>query len=252
MLILIKRLTIFGAFCMAACGPKWITAKPPLGAAVPLHYKEATKRPSRLRFQLSNSTKAKVFLAKRGVTVIDGERELSVSVRYPLPVSPPQETDLRASFAIMHDHKDVVELIQRLKIEDEKSPTVIEAKLQAAFKPNYSRGFDLASRVARTMEGDCTEAALLLTAVLRRANIPAHVVLGNAVVRGENNAAYGHAWVEYYDGKEWKLGDIALYDTPKDAVLRYPLFVMRNESPAFSVDLMNHFAKGLPKAVWMD
>lgn len=74
------------------------------------------------------------------------------------------------------------------------------------------RGFDIASRVAESRAGDCTEHAVLLTALLRAHGVPARVVLGAAVVLSAKQlSAWGHAWTEYFDVKRWQRLDAALF-----------------------------------------
>jgi transglutaminase-like putative cysteine protease len=79
-------------------------------------------------------------------------------------------------------------------------------------KKSYARGFDTASTTAERREGDCTEHAVLLTALARRRGIPARVVTGLVIVEivGKGTAAFGHAWVEVHDGKRWHPADAAL------------------------------------------
>jgi hypothetical protein len=80
----------------------------------------------------------------------------------------------------------------------------------------YARSFDVASRVATTRSGDCTEHAVLTAALLRRFGFDARVILGIVLVgvTGGKNAptlnAFGHAWVEHYDQGRWHIVDAAL------------------------------------------
>ena len=72
-------------------------------------------------------------------------------------------------------------------------------------KKNMSRGFDVASVVASRREGDCSEHAVLLAAVLRAQGIPARVVFGVYIdgPRAGDGAAlegFGHAWTEAWSG----------------------------------------------------
>jgi hypothetical protein len=66
--------------------------------------------------------------------------------------------------------------------------------------------------VLATRRGDCTEHALLATALLRAAGIPARVAVGLAHSEG----AFGyHAWVEYWhDG--WRTMDPTWGQLPAD------------------------------------
>ncbi|MDQ3265154.1 MAG: transglutaminase domain-containing protein [Myxococcota bacterium] len=99
-------------------------------------------------------------------------------------------------------------------------------------KKNLRRAFDFASVVARRAEGDCTEHAVLLAALARSFQIPTRVVLGLALVEGkEGLKAFGHAWVEYRDGKHWRPADAALRGVTE---LQYlPLNVLEDESASY-------------------
>lgn len=81
---------------------------------------------------------------------------------------------------------------------------------------SYQRAFDVASRVAESKAGDCTEHAVLTAALLRKSHVPARVILGIVLLavareeRAPHLMAVGHSWVEYHDGKAWKIADAAL------------------------------------------
>lgn len=78
-------------------------------------------------------------------------------------------------------------------------------------KKTFTRDFDLASVVAARREGDCTEHAVLLAALARARKIPARVVTGLALIEVSGKvSAFGHAWVEWHDGKTWIPADAAL------------------------------------------
>jgi len=67
--------------------------------------------------------------------------------------------------------------------------------------------------VLNTMEGDCNEHSILLTALLRSAGIPARSVAG---ITFNNGKFYYHAWVEAYIGK-WISMDSVFNQMPVDA-----------------------------------
>jgi hypothetical protein len=74
---------------------------------------------------------------------------------------------------------------------------------------NFATGLATASEVAENLEGDCTEHAVLLAAMLRARRIPARVAVG--VVYSERHSAFaGHMWTEAYLNGRW---------TPLDATL---------------------------------
>jgi transglutaminase-like putative cysteine protease len=114
----------------------------------------------------------------------------------------------------------------------------------------FSRSFDLASTVAAHREGDCTEHAVLLAALVRARKIPARVVLGLALLEGPKAVlAMGHAWVEWHDGKQWLLADAALtaeglakFAGPDTIRLTYlPVRVIEREDAGFTAGLVEGF-----------
>ena len=68
-------------------------------------------------------------------------------------------------------------------------------------KKNFSTALGSAAEVAKNLEGDCTEHACLLAAMLRAERIPSRVVVG--LVYAERFGAFGgHMWTEaWLDGK---------------------------------------------------
>ena len=102
---------------------------------------------------------------------------------------------------------------------------------------NYANGFDIASQVAHTQEGDCTEHAVLLAALLRMYGYPARVVTGVYISLDDPTVAYGHAWTEYYTNNSWN-GLDATRVSPTVGQLHVPLAVIENETIGYSVGLI--------------
>jgi hypothetical protein len=95
---------------------------------------------------------------------------------------------------------------------------------------NYAHGIVPASKPARLKEGDCTEHAGLLTALLRRLGQPARVALGLALrLDVKPVVAFGHAWTERWSGSGWTPLDAAI-DPPLSGVRVVPLSSLQNES----------------------
>lgn len=104
---------------------------------------------------------------------------------------------------------------------------------------NYTRGFDVASRVAERKEGDCTEHAALLVSLMRMFKIPAKMAFGIKIFtgrEGEGYGAFGHAWVEYLDNGKWKAADPTLGMDVDHTYI--PLGVLKNEEMDYSMDLV--------------
>ena len=115
----------------------------------------------------------------------------------------------------------------------------------------YGRGFDLASRVAERAEGDCTEHAVLLTALARATGFPSRVVFGNLLVSSDGRVrAFGHAWTEIHDGENWQLLDATLPQIEyPEAWLRYlPTMGLDDEGPGCSMSMMR-YATVMPSSI---
>lgn len=67
---------------------------------------------------------------------------------------------------------------------------------------NYSQTFATAADVAKNLEGDCTEHAVLLAALLRARGIPARVAIGLVYVPTEQAFAF-HMWTEAFVKDRW-------------------------------------------------
>lgn len=73
---------------------------------------------------------------------------------------------------------------------------------QAVTKKDFSQAFATAAEVAESREGDCTEHAVLLAALLRACDIPSRVAIGLVYV--ESAAGFGyHMWTEAYLDGRW-------------------------------------------------
>jgi hypothetical protein len=62
-------------------------------------------------------------------------------------------------------------------------------------------GFAGLEEILEKREGDCTEHALLLAAVLRKSGVPSRLAYGLILTEG---GFIGHAWVEAYDAGRWQ------------------------------------------------
>jgi hypothetical protein len=125
----------------------------------------------------------------------------------------------------------VIDLVKKIKVDKDVS---VAQRAEAARrfvhgfinKKDMSVGFASASEVCRTKQGDCTEHAVLLAAVLKAQDIPARVVSGLIYVdefAGQKGIFGYHMWTQaLLDGPDgtgqWKNLDATLSDqTPYDA-----------------------------------
>lgn len=163
---------------------------------------------------------------------------------YTASLEPVKERETRCSFVVDCDEPSVLRVEAALQ-KDHPSPSardVIEFVAKFIDHKHMARGFDIASVVAQKREGDCTEHAVLTAALLRASGIPSHIVTGAVVVQIEGKLlAFGHAWAESHDGKNWQLADATNVGQPPQAVAYLPLRVMRNEGPGFAHDGMANF-----------
>lgn len=89
----------------------------------------------------------------------------------------------------------------------ETDPSRIAARMEKYVhdkltKKNFSTAMASAAEVAQRMEGDCTEHAVLLAAILRVKKIPSRVAAGLVYVDRLNSFG-GHMWTEAFLAGEW-------------------------------------------------
>lgn len=177
-----------------------------------------------------------------GVDVIASDAD-TVRVRYrerPTLSDSPGEQLRQSTWVVDYDDASV----QALLAQGDAAPTPASLEslvFEHVTNKSYSRAFDLASRVAATREGDCTEHAVLLAALARASGFPARVIFGNIVLEQDGElSAFGHAWVEIHDGDGWQIRDATLpLATPGAGHSRYlPLGTMADEGPAYALSLV--------------
>lgn len=147
-------------------------------------------------------------------------------------------TWLEPSFLIDFNEPEFEPLRREL---DARGPEITRSQLveyvAGLVEESTQRKWDLASVVARRRSGDCTEYAVLMTALARMRGIPARVVVGVALVSQQAKfGAFGHAWAEMLEEGEWKVADAALFDL--QATVRYlPLGLMEDEGIGYVMGL---------------
>lgn len=160
---------------------------------------------------------------------------------YPAATSPVNDALHRdASFLVDYNEPSVQALVEQINSQYGTRPAPAELE-QFVYDfiehKNAAHGFDVASMVAKTRAGDCTEHAVLLTALLRLYGYPARAVTGLYVSLEEPVLGYGHAWTEFYDGQRW----VGLDATRISAVVgtrHVPLGVVNDESIAYTLGLL--------------
>jgi transglutaminase-like putative cysteine protease len=114
---------------------------------------------------------------------------------------------LGSSHFVDCDDARIKELARRA-IGAEKDPWKkalrVERWVKGAMRVDSSAPFVPASRVARTLRGDCRQYALLTTALCRAGGVPARTALGLVYVeRGSRPYLGFHMWTEVWVGGEW-------------------------------------------------
>ena len=152
---------------------------------------------------------------------------------------------LENSWVVDFEEPAVQTLASDLRAELEAVPTVDELERYVhdhIVDKSYSRAFDLASQVAASGAGDCTEHAVLLAAMARSYGHHARVVVGNLLLESDAGLyAFGHAWTEIYNGERWIIRDATRPEAAPDVrQLRYlPLATLSDEGPGYFLSLLN-------------
>lgn len=133
------------------------------------------------------------------------ERSLQV------PIKAPQLVEFtEPSTYIQSDDPRIVSIAQKVAGNTRNSYEVAMALCEwvgdNVLVKNFSVGFATAGEVAKHLEGDCTEHAVLLAALLRAAGIPSKCVVGVLYAKGQ---FYYHLWNEAFVS-EWMPLDATL------------------------------------------
>lgn len=113
---------------------------------------------------------------------------------------------LASSELLQCDDRRVIDHARRAA-GDERDPGAVSRRMEKYVhaklsEKNFSTAMASAAEVAESLEGDCTEHAVLLAAMLRAEKIPSRVAVGLVYVSG-HDAFGGHMWTEAYLGDKW-------------------------------------------------
>lgn len=150
---------------------------------------------------------------------------------------------LAASFIVDRGDPAVAALAARLRAQRQGATAPVDGAELVAFvagvmRGSYNANTDLASDVARSLQGDCTEYALLTAALARAHGLPARLVQGAALLHSNGRwIAYGHAWAQTFEAGRWMVRDSALAAWP-GPVYYLPAVVFSNEGPGFKLEMM--------------
>lgn len=152
---------------------------------------------------------------------------------------------LEDSWVVDFEEQAVKSLAADIRNTLEAVPTIDELERYVhdhIVDKSYTRAFDLASQVAASSAGDCTEHAVLLAAMARAFGHHARIVIGNLILESDSGLyAFGHAWTEIHDGDHWTIRDATLPETGKDVrQLRYlPMAILNDEGPGYFMSLLS-------------
>ena len=118
----------------------------------------------------------------------------------------PSDGDRKPNGLIQSDDRRVRALAAKVAPDEKDAWTLAVALEQyvhrAITEKNFSQAFATAAEVAESLEGDCTEHAVLLAAMARARGIPARVAMGLVYMQGRQSLGY-HMWNEVYVGGRW-------------------------------------------------
>lgn len=185
----------------------------PVDRAVPLGATQATYRLTALGEKFPVADDAHLFRGPGqsllrsegpGIRVLRIQRTRpETDLERPVEVTPELAPALRSNATIQSDDAKI-RTVAREIVGDEKNAWKASILLERWVyrnirRKNMSTAFAAAREVLQTREGDCTEHAVLLAALLRAARVPSRVVAGLLYHKG---AFVGHMWTEVHMG-EW-------------------------------------------------
>lgn len=159
-------------------------------------------------------------LAQRVRRIDDQTAELTVvSVRPDVPAKleqppePPTDADGSANNFVQSDDPVIVQMATRVAAGETdawKIACALEKFVdETVTNKNFSSAFATAAEVARSLEGDCTEHAVLMAALCRARKIPSRVAFGLVYYPPEQGFAY-HMWNEVWVNDRWVPMDATL------------------------------------------
>lgn len=171
--------------------------------------------------------------------------------QYPQVVATRDRSWLESTFVVDHDENDVARLYAEWVSGSDAPLTLVGlvSFVASRMRASHGRSFDVASVVARRLEGDCTEYAVLTASLARRAGLPSRVAEGVALIDGPDGpSAMGHAWAEILEDDRWIVADAALLELPNPAIY-IPYGVLEDEGPGYMVDLVSRSSRWIRKIV---
>lgn len=170
----------------------------------------------RYRVELADGNPAESFASDGAQTLrsID-DRSAEITVRSIRPgatklsenAAPPPDARYTAANSVLQSDDPRLQAMAREARAGATAQAEIARKLEKyvhelVSKKGFSQAFATAAEVAESREGDCTEHAVLLAALLRASGIPSRVAIGLVYVVGAGGFGY-HMWTEAYLDGQW-------------------------------------------------
>lgn len=119
---------------------------------------------------------------------------------------PPTDADRQSSTMLQSDDPAVQKMAESVAAGESDAwaiATALEKLVKNSIRlKNYSTAMATAAEVAQSLEGDCTEHAMLLAALCRARQIPARVAIGLVYYPAAGGFAY-HMWTEAWIRDRW-------------------------------------------------
>jgi transglutaminase-like putative cysteine protease len=165
-------------------------------------------------FTLPSTDEQKIIYSKNNTVQLSITKSyLPPDVLYPLKEIPEEiQIYLQPSRYIESENpliQNMAKLAVRKTKRAKRAVNRIRRYVQSNIMPVLSTPYATALETAKLNKGDCTEFALLTTALCRAAHIPARVVTGIAYVPFSGNFYY-HAWTQVFIEGKWYSVDAAL------------------------------------------
>lgn len=206
----------------------------PLAAGEPLRVAVRSENAAALSQNLAATTVRDVQVSGDWVSVTLGGRDTHRA--------PPSPAHTASSFVIDYELAPVQAVAEGLAWPQtgERTVLALEEHIAQTIVPSaYGRSFDIASEVASKKAGDCSEFAVLTTAVARAKGVAARTVLGSLVVTtGTEVTVFGHAWSEVFMDNQWQVADAAARPIPDANYFYMPVAIVANEGMGFLMGLL--------------
>ena len=213
-------------------------------------------QPFEVRFYLREPERSRTYFARRFPDLAVRSDRLEFRVPGYIPINHEDPANWRSASFVVDYHDPVFARIRKALGRDFSiKPSVAQL---AAFVNGYiehknlSRGYDVASSVARDQTGDCTEHAVLFAAVARLTGYSARVVHGILFhSQGTDLRAFGHAWTEVYSDGSWHPFDATRPDTAIDRSY-LPLYLLTDESALYNSAMLTPMLLTLPQSIELE